>query len=118
MSETCLERWMARAHFTCPRCFARSWNPNDIAERYCGRCHSFVGPPIRLRDHAPHDPVGVARARRRAEESLAPRRKADDDDSGASIFFPSAPPDDPPAAAPDIDPGGGSSGGGGASGDW
>jgi uncharacterized membrane protein YgcG len=121
MSETCLERWMQKPHFTCPRCDATSWNPHDIANRYCGRCHIFVAPTITLREAAPRDPIGVARARKRAEESLAPRRKADDDDSGASIFFPSAPPtapDDPPAAAPDIDPGGGSSGGGGASGDW
>jgi hypothetical protein len=28
--------------FTCPRCGAVSYNPNDIRERYCGRCHVFV----------------------------------------------------------------------------
>lgn len=28
--------------FTCPRCGAVSFNPNDIRERYCGRCHVFV----------------------------------------------------------------------------
>lgn len=27
--------------YTCPRCGARSANPNDIANRYCGRCHQF-----------------------------------------------------------------------------
>ena len=26
----------------CPRCGAESWNPNDAANRYCGRCHEFV----------------------------------------------------------------------------
>lgn len=28
-----------RPSFTCPRCGAKSFNPNDIRERYCGRCH-------------------------------------------------------------------------------
>jgi ribosomal protein S27AE len=27
--------------YVCPRCGARSFNPNDIRERYCGRCHVF-----------------------------------------------------------------------------
>lgn len=30
------------ASFTCPRCGAVSYNPNDAANRYCGRCHVFV----------------------------------------------------------------------------
>jgi len=25
----------------CPRCRRRSFNPNDIRERYCGACHVF-----------------------------------------------------------------------------
>jgi len=25
----------------CPRCHWRSFNPNDIRERYCGHCHMF-----------------------------------------------------------------------------
>jgi hypothetical protein len=25
----------------CPRCRRRSFNPNDIRERYCGACHRF-----------------------------------------------------------------------------
>lgn len=29
-------------HFTCPRCGAVSYNRNDITERYCGRCHTFL----------------------------------------------------------------------------
>jgi hypothetical protein len=33
----------ARPSFTCPRCGATSYNPNDIAEQYCGRCHVFTG---------------------------------------------------------------------------
>jgi hypothetical protein len=28
--------------FTCPFCGAVSPNPNDIAQRYCVRCHVFV----------------------------------------------------------------------------
>jgi hypothetical protein len=28
--------------FRCPRCGAVSYNPNDIRENYCGRCHVFV----------------------------------------------------------------------------
>jgi predicted amidophosphoribosyltransferase len=31
--------------FTCPRCGSVSYNPNDIRERYCGRCHAFVDDP-------------------------------------------------------------------------
>jgi hypothetical protein len=27
--------------FACPRCRRRSFNPHDIAERYCGACHVF-----------------------------------------------------------------------------
>jgi hypothetical protein len=27
--------------FTCPRCGIVSHNPNDAANRYCGRCHVF-----------------------------------------------------------------------------
>lgn len=31
------------ATFTCPKCGAVSYNPNDIREGYCGRCHEFTG---------------------------------------------------------------------------
>jgi hypothetical protein len=30
------------ASFICPHCGAESFNPNDISELYCGRCHVFV----------------------------------------------------------------------------
>jgi hypothetical protein len=30
-------------HFTCPDCGATSYNPNDIREGYCGRCHRWTG---------------------------------------------------------------------------
>lgn len=30
--------------FTCPRCNATSHNPNDKAEGYCGRCHTWTDP--------------------------------------------------------------------------
>ena len=29
--------------FACPVCRAVSYNPNDVAERYCGRCRQFTG---------------------------------------------------------------------------
>ena len=29
--------------FTCPQCGARSANPNDVREKYCGRCHKQTG---------------------------------------------------------------------------
>jgi hypothetical protein len=31
------------AHFTCPKCKAVSYNPNDVREGYCGACHEFTG---------------------------------------------------------------------------
>jgi hypothetical protein len=31
--------------FVCPHCGAASHNPNDVRERYCGRCHRFVDDP-------------------------------------------------------------------------
>jgi hypothetical protein len=30
-----------RPAFTCPRCHAVSFNVHDIAQRYCGQCHTF-----------------------------------------------------------------------------
>ena len=27
---------------TCPDCGMRSYNPNDIAEGYCGHCHDWT----------------------------------------------------------------------------
>lgn len=29
--------------FTCPVCGATSYNPNDVANGYCGACHDFTG---------------------------------------------------------------------------
>jgi hypothetical protein len=34
-----------RAAFTCPCCGATSSHPEDIAHRYCSRCHAFTGDP-------------------------------------------------------------------------
>jgi hypothetical protein len=28
-------------HIFCPRCHMPSWNPNDIANRFCGSCHQY-----------------------------------------------------------------------------
>ena len=52
--------------FVCPRCGAKSFNPNDIAARYCGRCHAFVDDP-------PHSP-GVQKALDHFWQGLAKRR--------------------------------------------
>lgn len=35
----------AAPSFTCPVCGATSWNPNDVREGYCGRCHDWTGQP-------------------------------------------------------------------------
>lgn len=32
--------------FVCPHCRAVSYNPNDVAESYCGRCHWWTGNPV------------------------------------------------------------------------
>lgn len=32
---------MSGLPYKCPWCAAESWNPNDAANRYCGRCHVF-----------------------------------------------------------------------------
>lgn len=32
---------IAQPYFECPACHARSHNPNDIENFYCGRCHQF-----------------------------------------------------------------------------
>jgi hypothetical protein len=34
-----------RPSFACPCCGAISYNPNDIAQRFCGRCHDWTGDP-------------------------------------------------------------------------
>jgi hypothetical protein len=118
MRGTLIERWMRQPHFTCPRCDAKSWNPNDIRELYCGRCHLFFAPPD-MRE-------GAREAYRRspprpADEPTRASSASRSDDDPTPLTFPT-PSYDPPAydppAAPDFDPGGGSSGGGGASGDW
>lgn len=30
--------------FTCPRCGAASYHPQDVEHGYCARCHDFTGP--------------------------------------------------------------------------
>lgn len=34
---------MTTESFTCPECGATSYNPNDVREGYCGRCHNWTG---------------------------------------------------------------------------
>lgn len=41
---------------TCPRCGATSYNPGDIANTYCGRCHWWTSDPLL----GPHQPVTAA----------------------------------------------------------
>jgi len=36
--------------FVCPQCKAESFNPNDIREGYCGRCHEFTRLQARVDD--------------------------------------------------------------------
>jgi hypothetical protein len=103
-----LREWWAyrQPHFRCPRCGWISFNPNDIAHLYCGRCHLYFAPPEiwPLPRNEPSRPLVEAAPKHREE--------ARQDDSPAFPIFPTW---DPPAAP---EPGGGSSGGGGASGDW
>jgi uncharacterized C2H2 Zn-finger protein len=54
--------------FTCPRCGAVSHNPNDARERYCGRCHAFVG-----NDPRPRSDVLVASTLGELRTALADR---------------------------------------------
>jgi hypothetical protein len=35
--------------YTCPLCGATSHGPDDIANRYCGRCHKFLADALRMR---------------------------------------------------------------------
>lgn len=35
------------ATYTCPRCGRVSYNPHDLAQRYCGACHLFEDDLIR-----------------------------------------------------------------------
>lgn len=32
--------------FKCPDCGTVSHNPNDVRQRWCGRCHAFVDDPL------------------------------------------------------------------------
>jgi hypothetical protein len=42
-----MRRWIESFElFVCPRCSAVSYNPNDIKQGYCGRCHVFVNDPV------------------------------------------------------------------------
>jgi plasmid maintenance system antidote protein VapI len=46
--------------FACPCCGAVSREPNDVFQRYCGRCHDWTGDPQlgppHLARHCPHRP--------------------------------------------------------------
>ena len=40
------------ASITCPKCKATSYNPNDVEQGYCARCHDWTSganpwPPVR-----------------------------------------------------------------------
>jgi hypothetical protein len=37
--------------FVCPRCGARSFNPNDVKEGYCGKCHDYTRGGVSARAH-------------------------------------------------------------------
>jgi uncharacterized membrane protein YgcG len=116
VTETLIERWAKlKPHFRCPQCDAISFNPTDIRERYCGRCHLFFG---RL------GPVRGRIVERQHSDDSARRTSTDDTPISnpfanltfdAGTYDPAPPAPDPPST---IDPGGGSSGGGGASSDY
>lgn len=42
---------MTPASFVCPACGRESFNPHDIAQRYCGACHQFVSDAEQLVRH-------------------------------------------------------------------
>ena len=130
MTETLIQRWLKRPHFTCPECNRTSWNLSDIGNQYCGHCHKFFGPGHvqrhleRVFRETPRQPP---LRRPRIVETAPRRREADtrrrDDDTPSPFQTPAwdATADPSPPAPPDppsFDPGGGSSGGGGASGDF
>jgi hypothetical protein len=55
-------------HFDCPRCGARSYNPNDIEHGYCGRCHDWTRPDdVEAIAADLLDRLGIARESRPAE---------------------------------------------------
>lgn len=60
---------MKEQPFVCPRCGAESFNPNDIRERYCGRCHVFVDDPP--------PSIAVQKAMDRFWAALKKRREAE-----------------------------------------
>jgi ribosomal protein S27AE len=41
---------LAAGSYACQACGAVSFNPNDIRERYCGRCHRFADDSRSYRD--------------------------------------------------------------------
>lgn len=38
-------RWAHGLSYTCPRCLATSYHPQDVENGYCGACHAFTAPP-------------------------------------------------------------------------
>jgi len=109
MTETLIERWLKKPHFTCPKCHRTSWNPSDIGNQYCGACHEFFG---QKRDYVRNRPPSYGEYAERPQ----PARSRDDD---SVVSFPTFPtPSWDPPDPPSFEPGGGSSGGGGASGDY
>lgn len=44
-----------RLSFTCPCCGAVSYNRNDVAQRFCGRCHDWTGDPLLAARHFARD---------------------------------------------------------------
>ena len=65
--------------FVCPHCGARSFNPNDSRERYCGRCHVFVDDQITVLMKGGlsfPDAVAALVERERAEARRDPRQRS------------------------------------------
>ena len=56
-----MSRIWFRPVFVCPECSTTSFNPNDIRENYCGRCHKFF----------PEEPINPDREPDPADEYAA-----------------------------------------------
>jgi hypothetical protein len=60
-----------RPVFVCPVCASESFNPNDIRENYCGRCHKFFRddgqPELRKEPEKPYQSMRIIAAVKRID---------------------------------------------------
>lgn len=49
-----------RVSITCPRCGRISYHPEDVAQGYCGACHAWTSPRVRIsEDPYPTTPLSL-----------------------------------------------------------